>query len=67
MAAHRAWHLAAIRARMRRILSELGYANRRMFDIRTGEHFMERAPEDDSRPRVTRRARVTRRVANPAR
>jgi hypothetical protein len=42
--------LSAIRARIRRGWSELAYANRRMFEIRTGEDFMKR-PSDGRKPR----------------
>ncbi len=45
--------LAAVRARVERIWSELDYANRRMFEIRTGAHFVE-GPEK-SRRRATLR------------
>jgi hypothetical protein len=34
--------LAALRARIKRLWSELADANRRMFDIRTASHFMKR-------------------------
>ena len=44
--------LARFRARDRRIWSELDYANRRMFDIRTGAHFMK--PKERSPRRATR-------------
>jgi hypothetical protein len=43
---------AALRARIKRIWSELGYANRRMFDIRTASHVMkghERPPGSAAR------------------
>lgn len=33
--------LAALRARVKRIFSEIGYANHRMFDIRTGVRCMQ--------------------------
>jgi hypothetical protein len=45
--------LAAVRARVERIWSELDYANRRMFEIRAGAHFVER--HEKSRGRATRR------------
>jgi hypothetical protein len=47
MTAHKHARLEAFRARVRRIRSGIAYANRRMFDIRTGAHFMkpqERSP-----------------------
>jgi hypothetical protein len=40
MTTHTSSRLTAVRARIKRARSELDYANRRMFDIRTGEHFM---------------------------
>jgi hypothetical protein len=58
MAAHRSSRLTRMRARIKRIWSELGYANRRMFDIRTGEHFMRDARRKDSRARTARRGAV---------
>jgi hypothetical protein len=39
--------LAALRARVKRICSEIGYANHRMFDIRTGARCMK--PREASR------------------
>ncbi len=45
--------LAAVGARIERIWSELDYANRRMFEIRTGAHFIE--GQQKSRARATRR------------
>lgn len=53
MAAQRRQRLAAIRARVKRTWSELGYANRRMFDIRTGQRFI--AGEKDSPARAVQR------------
>jgi hypothetical protein len=53
MTTHKRSRLAAFRARVRRIWSELDYANRRMFDIRTSAHFMK--PRERSPGRVTRR------------
>jgi hypothetical protein len=44
MTTHKHARLAGFRARVRRILSGIAYANRRMFDIRTGAHFMK--PQD---------------------
>ena len=58
MSTQKSSRLAAARARIRRIWSELDYANRRMFAIRTGEHLMNGAPEKDSRRRVPRRTAV---------
>jgi hypothetical protein len=43
--------LTAVRARMKRIWSEIAYANRRMFDFRTGAHFMK--SQERSRGRAT--------------
>jgi hypothetical protein len=40
MTTHKHSLLAAVRAHVERIWSEVDYANRRMFDIRTGAHFM---------------------------
>jgi len=45
--------LAAAGAHVERIWSELDYANRRMFEIRTGAHFIE--GQQKSRRRATRR------------
>jgi hypothetical protein len=45
--------LAAVRARVERMRSELDYANRRMFEIRTGAHFIE--GQEKSRGRTARR------------
>jgi len=42
MTAKKHSRLTAIRARLKRIGSELNDANRRMFDIRTGERFTDR-------------------------
>jgi hypothetical protein len=47
MTTHKHSRLAAIRAHVKRISSELDYANRRMLDIRTGAHFM----KDQEKPR----------------
>lgn len=55
MAAHRSSRLTRMRTRIKRIWSELGYANRRMFDIRTGEHFMHDTRKQDSRAGLARR------------
>ena len=52
MTTHRYSRLAAVRARVKRIWPELDYANRRMFDIRTGAHFMK--PKERSPRRATR-------------
>lgn len=41
MAAYKHSRTSAIAARLKRIWSELGYANRRMFEIRTGERFVD--------------------------
>lgn len=60
MAAHPNSHLTRMRTRVKQIWSELGYANRRMFDIRTGEYFMQ-----DVRPKQSR-GRSARRRAAPA-
>jgi CelD/BcsL family acetyltransferase involved in cellulose biosynthesis len=43
--------LAALRARFKRLCSEIGYANHRMFDIRTGARFMK--PHERSRRSAT--------------
>lgn len=51
MTTHKHSGLARVRARVKRILSGIGYANRRMFDIRTGEHFMK--PQERSPRRAT--------------
>lgn len=58
MTTHRSSRLTAMRARIKRTWSELDYANRRMFDIRTGEHFMKGAPEEKSPGRAARRTAV---------
>jgi hypothetical protein len=42
MSTHNHTRLASVRARVRRIWSGLDHANRRMFDIRSGAHFMKR-------------------------
>jgi len=52
MSAHKR---TAMRARIKRIWSELGYANRRMFDIRTGRHFMHDGRDEQPRTRAARR------------
>jgi hypothetical protein len=44
--------LAAIRARIERVRSELDRANRRMFDIRTSEYLMKGQPEQETRGRA---------------
>lgn len=49
MAAQRRQRLAAIRARVKRTWSELGYANRRMFDIRTSERLMQGGKDSSTR------------------
>jgi hypothetical protein len=46
--------LAALRARVKRIWSGFDYANRRMFEIRTGADFTN--GQDKSRGRAMRRA-----------
>lgn len=51
MTTHRHSRLAAIRARIKRIWSKIADANRRMFDIRTGAHFMK--SQERSRGRST--------------
>jgi hypothetical protein len=51
MTTHTHSRLAAIRARVKRIWSGIDYANRRMFDIRTGAHFMK--PQERSPRRAT--------------
>ena len=56
MAAHRSSRLAEMHTRITRVWSELGYANRRMFDIRTGEHLIAARRKADSRGRMKRRA-----------
>jgi hypothetical protein len=58
MTTHKNSQLAAVRARIKRTWSELDYANRRMFDIRTGEHFIGRQSEKEPRERTTRRTAV---------
>jgi hypothetical protein len=58
MAARRSSRLIRIRARFKQIWSELDYANRRMFDIRTREYFMQDARKKDSRARAARRRAV---------
>ena len=50
MAAHMGSPLSAIGARVKQIWSEVNYANRRMFAIRTGEHFVEGRRARASRP-----------------
>jgi hypothetical protein len=50
---HKHSRLAAVRARIERVWSELDYANRRMFEIRTGWHLIER--HETSRGRATPR------------
>jgi hypothetical protein len=50
MTTHRQSRLAAVRARVKRIWSELDYANRRMFEIRTGAHFIEGQEKAPGRP-----------------
>lgn len=52
MTTHKHSRLARVRARVKRILSEIDYANRRMFDIRTRGHYMKpqkRTPRRASR------------------
>jgi hypothetical protein len=63
MITHKGSRLSGAAARLKRVWSELGEANRRMFDVRTGERFMSvrekaesRGPE--SRGRVARRTSV---------
>ena len=57
MAAHKSSRLAAKRTRIKRIWSEVDYANRRMFYIRTREDLMQDGSKStDSRARVARRA-----------
>jgi hypothetical protein len=58
MAAHKSSRLTTVRARIKRIWSELDYANRRMFDIRTGKHFMQDARADEHRTGGNRRRPV---------
>lgn len=58
MALHRSSRLTWMRARIKRIWSELGYANRRMFAIRTGEQFMRDVPQKESRARTARRGAI---------
>jgi hypothetical protein len=50
--------LSALRARIKRGWSEVGYANRRMFDIRTGEQFVERPSDPEPRARRPRKTAV---------
>ncbi len=50
MTAHKHSRWAAFRARVKQIWSEIGYANRRMFDIRTGARCM-KPHERSPRPR----------------
>jgi hypothetical protein len=57
MTTHTSSRLTAVPARIKRAWSELDYANRRMFDIRTGEHFMGQA-ERESRGRAAPRTSV---------
>ncbi len=52
MTTHKHSRLARVRARVKRILSEIDYANRRMFEIRTGGQF--RKPQKRSPRRATR-------------
>jgi hypothetical protein len=59
MVAQKRSRLAALRARIARVWSELGYANRRMFDIRTGDRLMDGSREPDSGARATRRAAIS--------
>lgn len=56
---HRTSRLAAARARIRRIWSELDYANRRMLAIRTAEYLMNGEREKQSRGRARRRTAVS--------
>jgi hypothetical protein len=49
--------LATVSAHVKRIWSEVDYANRRMFDIRTGAHFMK--PQERSRGPLPRRTAAT--------
>jgi hypothetical protein len=56
MAVQKRSRLATFRARVKRIWSELRYANRRMFYVRTGERFLE--GEKDSNTRAVRRTPV---------
>jgi hypothetical protein len=58
MSTHTSSRLAAAPARIRRIWSELDYANRRMFAIRTAEYLMNGEPEKESRGRAPRRTAV---------
>jgi hypothetical protein len=58
MAAHKSSRLTRMRTRIKRIWSELDYANRRMFDIRTGERFMQDARKKEASTRVARRRAV---------
>ena len=58
MTTHRSSRLTGMRARIKRTWSELDYANRRMFYIRTGAHFINGAPEKKSRGRAARRTAV---------
>ena len=57
MTTHKHPRLAAVRARVERIWSEVAYANRRMFDIRAGAHFVK--PQERSPGPVTRRTAAT--------
>jgi hypothetical protein len=58
MTVHKSSRVNEMRARIKRISSELAYANRRMFDIRTGERFMQDGSRKEPRPRVARRAPI---------
>jgi hypothetical protein len=55
MATHKSSLLTGMRARIKRIWSELDYANRRMFDIRTGKHFIQDGRNEERRTRGARR------------
>lgn len=55
MTTHKHSRLAAVRAHVTRIWSELDYASRRMFDIRTGAAFVK--DQEKSRRRATQRPR----------
>jgi hypothetical protein len=51
MTTHKHSRLAAVRARVKRIWLGIDYTNRRMFDVRTGAHFMK--PQERSPGRAT--------------
>lgn len=55
MTTHTSSRLTAMRARIKRMWSELDYANRRMLDIRTGEYFMTGGRKNDSSARMPQR------------